>query len=95
VSIDDRVEILRPANHDLASDDRLDAIFGDAVARQDSFAREAKGDDLATTGRVRLEFGKDAPAYEHDFVAWSAWFAKWPPRLDLDDTMRHFVEKVG
>ena len=51
--IDDRIEVLGSADHDFAAHDRLDAIFGNPVARQDAFAGEAQRDDLPPTGRIR------------------------------------------
>ena len=41
IVVNDRVEILGFPDHDFASDNRLDAIFGDAIARQNAFARKA------------------------------------------------------
>jgi hypothetical protein len=55
VCIDDRIEILGLADQHFAPDDRLDSIFGDAVARQDAFPGEAKRDNLAASGIVGLE----------------------------------------
>src|SRR6185369_7033455 len=72
MGIDDRIEILRLADHHLALDDGLNAVTGGPVARQDSFAGEAQGYDLAPARPVSLVFRQYSGSDEHHFIALSA-----------------------
>ena len=62
MGIDDRVEVLGLADHHFAADDRLDAIFGEPVARQNAFAGETQSDDLPPAGRIGLELATRCPS---------------------------------
>src|SRR5439155_23469699 len=77
------------------ADDRLNAIFGDAFARQDALAGEAQRDDLPPARIVGLELGQDPGADEHDFVALHARLTERSARIDLDNSMRNFGEHAG
>src|SRR5205085_8408255 len=56
VGLHDRIEIGRLADEHLALDDRLDAVSCGALAGEDAFTGEAKGDDLPSAAVVGLEF---------------------------------------
>ncbi len=93
--IDDPVEVLPPADHHLAADDRLDAVVRAALAGQDSLAGKAQGDDLPPPGAVGLVLGEDSGPHEEHLVALGARLAEDPARLDLDVPVRDVGKLAG
>src|SRR5205823_8014148 len=89
VRLDDLVEVLGLADHHLAADDRLDAIFGAPFTREDALAGKAQRYDLSPARIVALELGDDARTDEHHFVARRSGFAEWATRIDLDRPVLH------
>jgi hypothetical protein len=94
VRIDDWVEVLRPSDHHFASDNRLDPVVRETVARENPFSWKAQRDDLAPPRRIRLELRHDARTHEHDLVSARTGLSEWPPRLDLNDAVGHVVEQA-
>src|SRR3990170_5520574 len=75
----DRIEMLGAADLHLAFDDRLEAIFSDALARQNPVAGEAQGDNLPPSAAVRFIFGQYARTDEDHFVAGDTGLAQRAP----------------
>ena len=93
--IDQRIEVSRLADHDLAANDRLDAVMSSTRPRKNSLAGKAKRDDLPAAGRVRLEFREYSRTHEHDFVARAARLTERPSRLDMQNSVRNRIQQVG
>src|SRR6476469_2302834 len=93
MSVYDRVEVFGAADHHLASDNRLNPVSGESVAGENAFACKAQRDDLPSPGRIGLKLGQDTGPDEHHFVARRTDLTEGPTRLDLDDPVRHLVEK--
>src|SRR5947209_5217775 len=95
MGFDDLVEVLGPPDHHFTADDRLDSIFGAALAWENPFAGKAQGDDLPPPRIVALELGEDAGTDKHHLVTRSSGFAERTARIDLHDLVRHFAEQGG
>src|SRR5690349_12633358 len=93
IGVNDRIEVALLPDEDAAAHDRLNTIFGDALARQNSVTSKAQRDDLAATGAIALIFGEDSAFDEEDLVAVNPRLAERSARIDFDRLTRHFVQQ--
>ncbi|NUR45425.1 MAG: hypothetical protein HOP91_04600 [Sphingomonas sp.] len=91
----ERIEVFSLADHHFATNDRLNPVMSGTLPRQDTFAREAQGHDLAASRCIWLELCENAGSDEHYLVAWAAGLAEGAARFYLDHAVWHVVEQVS